>query len=117
MFVDKEGNVIAYSGSEICLMSERRYEDLTVGVLSIMEMSTDGAILMTAMETRSRRIKKQILLRFILGNTIWTEFLDCSQLAGPFIWVQTSLVNLGFHSILRNNAFIMNWGTDGEIPL
>jgi hypothetical protein len=51
-----------------------------------MELTSEGAILITALGTRSKRIKKQVLLHFTLGTDSFEQnFLVCSQLIGPVI--------------------------------
>jgi hypothetical protein len=54
--------------------------------LPAFELRILGAILITAIGTGSKRIKKQVLLHFKLGNDSFEEnFLVCSQITGPVI--------------------------------
>ena len=54
--------------------------------LPAFELRILGAILVTAMGTGSKRIKKQVLLHFKLGNDSFEEnFLVCLQITGPVI--------------------------------
>ena len=86
MCADKEVTDVADSGAEVCLMSERIYEEFILAGLHTMELTSEGAILITALGTRSKRIKKQVLLHFTLGTDSFEQnFLVCSQLIGPVI--------------------------------
>jgi hypothetical protein len=61
IFADKEVTVFVDSGAEVCLMSERIYEELILAGLPTSELPIEEAILVTALGTRSKRIKKHIL--------------------------------------------------------
>ena len=52
--------------TELFLKSESMYEDVTAGFLPTLEMPIERGIVNTALGTRSKRIKKQVLPQFVL---------------------------------------------------
>ena len=83
-----------------------------------MELSIEGAILITAVGTDSRRNKKQVLLHFTLGTESFEQhFLVCSQLIGPVILGANLFNEYGIVLDLKNNVCAMKWEGDEEAPL
>jgi hypothetical protein len=87
---------VADSGAEVCLMSERMYEELILAGLPTLKLPIEVSILVTALGTGSKRIKKQVLLHFSLGTDEFEQnYLVCSQLIGPVILDANSLSEYG----------------------
>jgi hypothetical protein len=58
----KEITNVAHCESEVCLMSGRMYKDLTEEGLCTLEMPIEEGILINGLGTRSKKIKRQVLL-------------------------------------------------------
>ena len=69
------------SGSEVNLLSERAYEKLNGTGLTIPTLPVEGVVLVTAFGKRSKRIRRQALVEFSIGQDVFeTIFLVSPQL-------------------------------------
>jgi hypothetical protein len=62
-------------GSEVNLLSERIYEELTEAGVEIPILPVEGVVLVTAFGRRSKRIRKQALLEFEIGQNVFETIL------------------------------------------
>jgi hypothetical protein len=61
-------HAILDSGSEVNLLSERVYRQLIQSGVEIPELPVESVVLVTAFGKRSKRIRKQALVDFTIGN-------------------------------------------------
>jgi hypothetical protein len=88
---------IVDSGSEVNLLSERVYEQLTKMGLEIPVLPVENVILVTAFGKRSKRIRRQALLEFSISHDVFeTTFMISAQLANDAIIGSQFLKEYGF---------------------
>jgi hypothetical protein len=77
---------IVDSGSEVNLLSEGVYERIAKKGLEIPVLPVENVILVTAFSKRSKRIRRQALLEFSIGDDVFeTTFMISAQLANDAI--------------------------------
>ena len=77
------GNVkgVIDMGSEISLITEDLYAQLLSQGLEMLELKLQSTVLVTALGSRSRRIKKQVYVPFFIGDDCFEHvFLVSGQL-------------------------------------
>jgi hypothetical protein len=79
-------NALAASGSQISLMSDKDYQDLTASGCKSLELPINSAVLITAFGNHSRHLRKQILFDFSIKKDKYKQIcLISSQLIPPII--------------------------------
>jgi hypothetical protein len=74
------------SGSQISLMSDELYDKLKLSGYSTLEIPVQSTVLITAFQSKSRRVRLQALLEFsITGNEYEQIFLIAPKLITPVI--------------------------------
>jgi hypothetical protein len=91
------------SGSEVNLLSDRIYEELTAAGVVIPILPVEGVVLVTAFGRRSKRIRRQALFEFEIGQHVFeTILLVLPQLNNDAIFGC---------QFLRENAVIIDFNT------
>jgi hypothetical protein len=72
-------NSILDSGSEVNLLSERVYEKLTQPHVDVPLLSVEHVVLVTAFGKRFKRIKRQALIVFTVGNNLFESVFMVSS--------------------------------------
>jgi hypothetical protein len=97
-------------------MSEEIYEEFILAGLPTLEFPIEGAILITALGTGSKRIKKQVFLHFTLGTDNFEQnFLVCSQLIGPVILDENLFSEYGIVLDFKEQFLCYEMGGGGEM--
>jgi hypothetical protein len=100
------------SGSEINLLSGRMYQKLKLAGIELLELPVQGIVLITAFESKSRKIKTQVLLEFTIGEDKFEGvFLISQQLTNDAIIGCQFLKEYGVCLDFQNNSF--NYEIDG----
>jgi hypothetical protein len=73
-----EFTAILDSGSEVNLLSERIYEELTEAGVEIPILSVEGVVLVAAFGRRSKRIRRQAILEFEISQNVFETILVVS---------------------------------------
>jgi hypothetical protein len=116
-------NAILDSGSEVNLLSERVYEKLTQSRVDVPVLSVEH-VLVTASGERLKRIKRQALIEFTVGNDLYESvFMVSSQLMNKAIigcqFLKDYGVSINFDrgtfsyvrgTVLRENSFTTKVG-------
>jgi hypothetical protein len=102
------------SGSEVNLLSERIYEELRKIELNIPVLPVENVLLVTAFGRGSKRIRRQALVEFKIGQDVFeTIFMISSQLANNSILGCQFLREYGFR--INFDSETITYARDGAI--
>ena len=96
--------VVVNTGSEIRIITEDRYAHLLLQGLERLGLKLQSKVLVTASDSRSRRIKKKVYIQFFIGDDCFENiFLVSGQL------IESLLIGADF---LQEYSLVVNFRTN-----
>jgi hypothetical protein len=105
----KEVTAIVDSGAEISVLSENLFDELVACDMQVLILLVINGILISAWGSRTKRIRKQALIRFKMGSSSYEQvFMIAGQLMSDAILGANFLNELQAVMDLKNTCLVTN---------